>query len=88
MPDQTEPQLYLLGGTDELYLEEEGRVFRPGDAMPRTLTNAKRMSLQTAGIVFGTEHPEPVPEPKVLAPGEAVTETAADEKPRRAASKE
>jgi hypothetical protein len=58
-----EPQLYLLGGTDELYLEEEGRVFRPGDAMPRTLTEAKRMSLQTAGLRFGTQHPDPEPEP-------------------------
>jgi hypothetical protein len=45
------------------------------------------MSLQTAGILFGTEHPEPVPEPKSVAPGEAiVAEDAApspDPQPRR-----
>lgn len=80
-----EPQLYLVGGTDELYLEEEGRVFHVGDAMPRTLTNAKRMSLQTAGIQFGTQHPEPVPEPKSVAPGEAVVAETPDAAPRRAA---
>jgi hypothetical protein len=90
--ESEQPQLYLVGGTDELYLEEEGRVFHPGDAMPRTLTNAKRMSLQTAGIQFGTEHPEPVAEPKVVAPGEAVVEASPDvgpgSEPRRSGSKE
>jgi hypothetical protein len=100
---QTEPGIYLTGGTDELYLEEEGRVFYPGDRMPRTLTNAKRVSLQSAGIRFETRHAEPEPEPKArisadeadpeTGRAERAVETRPDDKveatqPRRAASKE
>jgi hypothetical protein len=85
MPNDTEPHIYLTGGTDELWLEEEGRKFVPGDQMPRTLTAAKRASLQAAGIRFETRHPEPEAEPKLAAPS---GQAEADHHPRRAASKE
>jgi hypothetical protein len=85
-----EPQIYLMDGTDELWLDEEGRMFKPGDRMPRTLTNAKRASLQAAGIRFETRHPEPVAQPRER-PADAEPEPepasaeAADETPRPAA---
>src|SRR5436189_260575 len=49
MPTDDEPRLYLMDGIDELQLEEGGRVYRPGDAMPKNLSHAKRVSLQAAG---------------------------------------
>jgi hypothetical protein len=93
MPSDDEPQLYLMDGTDELYLEEEGKAFHPGDRMPRTLTNAKRASLQAAGIRFETRHPEPVAEPRgrrtTAADPEPEPPAAADpETPPPAAAKE
>lgn len=60
MPDHDEPQLILMDGIDELQLEEGGKVYRPGDVMPQTLSNAKRVSLQAAGVRFETRHDEPV----------------------------
>jgi hypothetical protein len=89
MPNDGEPQVYLTGGTDELWLDEAGRSFKPGDAMPRTLTAARRASLQQAGIRFETRHPEP--EPKRRAPDEtahAATSERAEPEPRPAAKKE
>lgn len=59
MPDD-EPRLYLMDGIDELQLEEDGKVYRPGDAMPKNLSHAKRVSLQAAGVRFETRHDEPV----------------------------
>lgn len=55
-----EPQVILVGGTDELRLEEGGRVYRPGDVLPKNLSHARRVALQQAGIRFATRHPEPV----------------------------
>lgn len=76
MPDETfdEPVLILQGGTDELLLEEGGKVYRPGDRMPKSLSHERRLSLQAAGIRFETRHPEPV-----LTPGGAPAEMAAAE---------
>lgn len=85
------PQLYLIGGTDELWLDEAGRMFKPGDAMPRTLTAARRASLQQAGIRFETRHPEAAPKGRETDEPEraATSERAEDEpEPRRAAKKE
>lgn len=59
-----EPILVLVSGTDELYLDEDGKVYRPGDRMPRTLSHARRVALQAAGIRFETRHDEPVVTPE------------------------
>jgi hypothetical protein len=88
----------FLGGADYIQKEEGGKRYVPGERVPG-LTNAQRVSLQAAGLRFGTIHHEPVvtpegepaqmaaagqiPEGAVVAAVEAMP--AADEKPRRAA---
>jgi hypothetical protein len=67
MPEEhnaDEPILLLMSGTDELYLDEDGKTYRPGDRMPRTLSHARRVALQAAGIRFETRHDEPVITPE------------------------
>lgn len=65
MPTDDAPDLILLGGTDELRLDEDAsKVYRPGDVMPRTLSHARRVQLQDAGIRFMTRHHEPVVTPE------------------------
>lgn len=64
MPEETThddaPVLVFQGGTDELRLEEGGKVYHPGDPMPKSLSHARRVALQAAGIRFETRHHEPV----------------------------
>lgn len=96
-PNDETPDVILIGGTDELYIAEEGRAFRVGDVMPKTLSHAKRVSLQAAGVRFETRHTEPAPMPAAepaaapvrAAVAEAVpADDTVDEKPRRTARKE
>lgn len=91
------PDVVLIGGTDELYIAEEGRAFHVGDVMPRTLTHERRLSLQAAGIKFETRHDVPAdPQSKPVGQPAPAAEPAQDapsiedeaEAPRRAASKE
>lgn len=55
-----EPTLVFLGGSDTLQLEEGGKVYLPGDPLPKNLSQARRVSLQSAGIRIETRHDEPV----------------------------
>lgn len=75
MPDEHAPQVILIGGTDELQLEEGGKIYRPGDVMPRSLSHAKRVSLTAAGLRFETRHHEPVLTPD----GQPATISAAEQ---------
>lgn len=70
-----EPVLILQGGTDELQLEEGGTVYHPGDPMPKSLSHARRVALQAAGVRFETRHTEPVVTPD----GEPATLAAAEQ---------
>jgi hypothetical protein len=62
--DDGGPVLVLQGGTDRLQLHEGGRVYRPGDALPRSLSHEQRASLRAAGIQIATVHREPVITPE------------------------
>lgn len=66
MPDEHADQtvLILQGGTDGLQLEDGGKVYRPGDPMPKNLAHARVVALQAAGIRFETVHAEPVLTPE------------------------
>lgn len=55
-----EPVLIFQGGVDTLQLEEGGKEYKPGDQMPKSLSQQRRVALQAAGIRFETRHPEPV----------------------------
>lgn len=58
MADEHAPQLIFEGGSDTLQLEDGGKVYRPGDVIPR-LSQARRIVLQSHGIRFVTRHYEP-----------------------------
>ncbi len=100
MPETHAPELILLGGTDNLQLTEGGKVYRPGDPMPKNLSHKRRLSLQAAGIRFEMRYHEPVlmpdGKPAEIAAAEqidgpavvaAVVDQPKDE-PRRAARKD
>lgn len=75
-------------GADELRLEPDGPVYRPGDVMPASFGGDQRLSLQAAGFKFFTRHVEPAPAPATM-PAETPAEgESAKEQPRRAAAKE
>lgn len=63
MPDEHAPELIFVGGADELRLEEGGRTYRPGDALPH-LGQARQNALRAAGIRLATRHYEPVVTPE------------------------
>ena len=54
--------LIFVGGSDTLQLEDGGKVYRPGDVIPR-LSQERRILLQNAGIRFTTRHVEPTVTP-------------------------
>jgi hypothetical protein len=56
-------KMVFLGGTDELQLHAEGKVYRPGDTV--NVTEAQRISLRRAGIALG---PMPEPDEPVVTP--------------------
>ena len=96
MPDPQAPQLIFQGGSDELRLDPDGRVYRPGDPLPG-LSQQRRAALAAAGIRIETRHEEPVltPDgrpatiaaaeqidgPAVIAAVEPVTAAPADDEP-------
>jgi hypothetical protein len=61
---EDEPMLILQGGTDALQLHEGGKVYRPGDPLPKSLSHAQRASLTAAGIRIATVHRETVVTPE------------------------
>jgi hypothetical protein len=70
-----EPVLILQGGTDRLQLHEGGKVYVPGDRLPKNLGQQQRVSLQAAGVRFEWRYPEPVLTPD----GEPATMAAAEQ---------
>lgn len=57
------PVLIFAGGADTLQLQEGGKVYRPGDALPR-MSQARKNELRAAGILLTTRHAEPVVTPE------------------------
>jgi hypothetical protein len=53
----------IFDGPDTLFLEEDGKAYRPGDRMPHSLSHERRVNLQEAGLRFTTVHEEPVVTP-------------------------
>lgn len=62
MAEEHAPQLIFEGGSDTLQLEDGGKVYRPGDVIPR-LSQERRIVLQSHGIRFSTRHYEPAVTP-------------------------
>lgn len=60
-------------GPGTLQLEEGGKVYQPGDPMPQSLTDIRRVQLQGVGMRFTYQHDEPV----VLPDGETAEMAAA-----------
>jgi pyruvate/2-oxoglutarate dehydrogenase complex dihydrolipoamide dehydrogenase (E3) component len=53
----------LIGGTDQLQVEPDGRVYHVGDVI-RDLPDYKHVSLQAAGVRFAAVHEDdPPPDP-------------------------
>ncbi len=59
-----EPVLVFMDGAAELQLEPDGTVYRPGDRMPKSMTQHQRVTLQAAGLRFETRHREAVVTPE------------------------
>lgn len=59
-PTTEAPALIFTGGSDELRLEEGGKVYHPGDALPRNLSRDRLVGLRAAGIRIERRHTEPI----------------------------
>lgn len=64
------PEVIFVSGADTLQLEDGGKTYQPGDAMPASFAWEQRLSLQRAGVRFEDRYPEPTPEVK---PSKAAT---------------
>lgn len=53
------PVLIFSSGADTLQLEKDGKVYRPGDQLPR-LSQARKNALRAQGIYLTSQHAEPV----------------------------
>jgi hypothetical protein len=69
------PVLIFQGGSDELQLEPGGRVYKPGDVLPKDLSQVRKNALRAAGILLTTRHAEPVLTPE----GSSATIAAAEQ---------
>lgn len=63
MADESSTHLIFVGGADELRLEDGGRAYRPGEALP-PISDEQRVALRSAGIALMTAPTSPESKPR------------------------